>query len=615
MKYAAIALLCANVQAGTKVSKEAPCRVSKGGPQPGLIIKPLEPVDDLPETFLWNNVEGVNYLTNLRNQHVPQYCGSCWAHAATSAMSDRIKIARKAAWPDINIAPQVLISCSGDDGCNGGEAYNAFEWMHSNEASDETCSIYRARGHDNGEKCAPDIKCKNCMPGEGCFVPDSYKVYHTDEFGKVSGEEKMMQEIYQRGPIACGISVPDSLETYEGGIYEDKTGDLNIVHDISVVGYGVEKGVKYWTVRNSWGTHFGEDGFFRVIRGTNNIAIESDCAWATPKDTWTEDKRHLTTNEEKDDPRNTPNQPDITLKNEGFMKENTGKRCRAEKTLFVNGAKPLPVMAHEEVNLEDLPASWDWRNMNGTNFLSWNKNQHIPVYCGSCWAQGTTSSLADRFNIMLKDHTPTPVALNAQVIVNCGAGGSCEGGNPGGVYEFANTNGIPDSSCEQYVAHDPKNFDCTAIDMCKDCSPPPCPIGKTCQDQCRPVKYKKYYASNYYSLENADKMKADLFKYGPISCGIEATPAFDKYTGGVYSEYKEYPEINHEIAVVGWGHDEKSKKDFWIGRNSWGTYWGEDGFFRMEMGANGLGIEQDCSAGIPTFTAPTQGTQELEFTQ
>jgi cathepsin X len=90
--------------------------------------------------------------------------------------------------------------------------------------------------------------------------------------------------------------------------------------------------------------------------------------------------------------------------------------------------------------------------MNGINYLSWNKNQHIPVYCGSCWAQGSTSALADRFNIMLGDKNPTPVALNAQVIINCGAGGGCFGGNPGGVYEFAHEKGIPDSSCEQYVA-------------------------------------------------------------------------------------------------------------------------------------------------------------------
>lgn len=101
----------------------------------------------------------------------------------------------------------------------------------------------------------------------------------------------MMQEIQQRGPIACGIAVPDSLEEYTGGVYCDTTGDLNIVHDISVVGYGVtEDGQKYWTVRNSWGSHWGEGGFFRVCRGTNNIAIESDCSWATPKDTWTEGK-------------------------------------------------------------------------------------------------------------------------------------------------------------------------------------------------------------------------------------------------------------------------------------------------------------------------------------
>jgi cathepsin X len=115
----------------------------------------------------------------------------------------------------------------------------------------------------------------------------------------------MMQEIAQRGPIACEIAVPDSLEAYKGGIYCDTTGDLNPVHDVEVVGYGVEaNGDKYWLVRNSWGTHWGENGFVKVCRGTNNIAIESDCAWATPKDTWTADQRHTTTQAELDDPRN-----------------------------------------------------------------------------------------------------------------------------------------------------------------------------------------------------------------------------------------------------------------------------------------------------------------------
>jgi cathepsin X len=170
-----------------------PCRkTSFDTPKEGLIKKPLVPVNDMPDQWIWNDIDGVNYLTNLRNQHVPQYCGSCWAHAATSALSDRIKIARKAAWPDINVAPQVLISCSGDDGCHGGEAYNAFEWLNTNEGTDETCSIYRGRGLDNGEKCSSMIKCENCMPGKGCFVPDEYYTFQTDEYGHVAGEDAMM---------------------------------------------------------------------------------------------------------------------------------------------------------------------------------------------------------------------------------------------------------------------------------------------------------------------------------------------------------------------------------------------------------------------------------------
>jgi len=607
MQYQTLALLVSVAYANKNlkyIDPSAPCRTKSDKPQPGHVIKPLEPVT-LPTQWIWNDIEGVNYLTNLRNQHIPSYCGSCWAHAATSAMSDRIKIDRKAAWPDINIAPQVLISCSGDDGCHGGEAYNAFEWMSKNEITDETCSIYRARGHDNGAECAPMIHCENCMPNEPCFVPDSYKIYNTEEYGKVSGEEAMMQEIYQRGPIACGIAVPDDLETYTSGIYEDKTGNMDIVHDISIVGYGEENGVKYWTVRNSWGTHFGEDGFVRVIRGINNIAIESDCAWATVKDTWTNDVRHQTTKAEKEDPRNFAVQQTnntVELKTDIFQQKGG---CRVEKAFFEDGERPMDVHSWEEVDADTLPDNWDWRDMNGTNFLSWNKNQHIPVYCGSCWAQGSTSALADRFNILKKDLTATPVALNAQAIVNCQAGGSCNGGNPGGVYQFAYKQGIPDSSCEQYVAHNLDKSSCGAIDLCKDCTWPPCPVGETCQDKCWAVDYKHYYVSNYYSLRGASKMKADLYKYGPISCGIEVTDKFEAYTGGIYSEFKLLPMINHEISVVGWGKDASTGEEYWIGRNSWGTYWGEGGFFRMATGRHGLGIENDCTAGIPSYEKKT----------
>src|SRR4051812_40850539 len=109
-----------------------------------------------------------------------------------------------------------------DDGCHGGDGLSAFEFMAKNEVTDETCSIYRARGHDNGIECSPIVKCRDCHAHEKCFVPDEYHVYQVDQYGPVSGEKAMMQEIFQRGPIACGIAVPHDLMKYTGGIYEDK---------------------------------------------------------------------------------------------------------------------------------------------------------------------------------------------------------------------------------------------------------------------------------------------------------------------------------------------------------------------------------------------------------
>jgi cathepsin X len=234
------------------------------------------------------------------------------------------------------------------------------------------------------------------------------------------------------------------------------------------------------------------------------------------------------------------------------------KGCRRNsENHFVGGERRPEMMAWDILNPSDLPKEHDWRNVNGVNYLSWNKNQHIPEYCGSCWAQGTTSSIADRFNILLGDRSATPIALSAQVIVNCHAGGDCSGGEPGSVYDFAFTQGIPHSSCEQYDADNlHKKEGCQAIDYCKDCTWPPCPPGETCQDKCWAVDYKKHYVTHYYGVAGVTQMKAELFKNGPISCGIQATNKFEQeYKGGVYKEYIANPQLNHEIAVVGWGVD------------------------------------------------------------
>jgi len=93
-------------------------------------------------------------------------------------------------------------------------------------------------------------------------------------------------------------------------------------------------------------------------------------------------------------------------------------------------------------------------------------------------------------------------------------------------------------------------------------------------------------------------MKKAIFSGGPIACSMDATNAFENYSGGIYSEYVALPIPNHVVSVIGWGENEENES-YWIVRNSWGTYWGEWGFFRIKMGGENLGIELDCSWAIP----------------
>jgi len=550
-----------------------------------LITSPLStiPMDSLPDNYIWSNVSGTNYLTLGRNQHIPQYCGACWAFSATSALSDRIKIARNASWPDINISPQVLISCEEpDQGCDGGDALTAYQWIAANNISDETCSSYQARGWTNGIGCTSEIKCKTCDPDSGCAVPSSYYIYGIDQYGSVSGEADMMSEIYQRGPITCGIAVTQALINYTGGIFNDTTGAMDIDHDISVVGWGVENGTKYWVVRNSWGTYWGEKGFFRLIKGVNNLAIESDCSWAVPRDTWTQKDKNVTT----------------TSLVQPFLDD---KPKPSPCARYDSGSRIPPLVLSPEpweiIDADALPNAWDWRNISGVNYLSWSRNQHIPVYCGSCWAHGTTSALADRINIKRGGAFPT-IGLSPQVIINCQAGGDCNGGDPMGVYQFGNTKGIPEDSCQVYVAKDAADPDCSAIEKCENCQGPPPAAGESGASGCWSVtKFPKWKVSEYGSVSTASKMKAEIYMRGPIGCGIEATTLFQAYTGGIYSEVDPDPEIDHEISVVGWGVE--NGVEYWVGRNSWGSYWGEMGFFRIKMHSDNLGIETDCDWGVP----------------
>ena len=187
---------------------------------------------------------------------------------------------------------------------------------------------------------------------------------------------------------------------------------------------------------------------------------------------------HQTTEAEKNDPLNDttvypfpqPTYNGADAPDNGEAPSTGG--CRVERAVFKGGEVHTMPRSWEVHSNDDLPEVVDWRDMNGVNYLSWNKNQHIPQYCGSCWAQGSTSAIADRFNILDGGLNPSPVGLDAQTIVNCQAGGSCDGGNPGMVYWYAHTIGLSHASCEQYTAFNLVDRMCTAYDVCRDCEPP-----------------------------------------------------------------------------------------------------------------------------------------------
>jgi len=256
--------------------------------------------ETLPRAFTWQNINGTSYLTKMLNQHIPQYCGSCWAHGSLSALADRIKISRKAQGPDVNLAIQYILNCGAGiaGSCHGGSASGVYQFVKdSGYVPYDTCLVYEACSRESTEgscalkgpdafTCAPINKCRTCSTfkaaGGFCSEVDVFPNASISEYGKVRGEHNMMAEIFARGPIACEVDA-SPLDDYVGGVFS-KEGVYHPNHIVSVVGWGysAQEDKSYWIARNSWGEYWGEMGFFRVERGKNLLNLEQNCAWATP---------------------------------------------------------------------------------------------------------------------------------------------------------------------------------------------------------------------------------------------------------------------------------------------------------------------------------------------
>jgi len=216
---------------------------------------------DLPDSFDWRTQGAVNPVKNQ------EQCGSCWAFATVANIEGTAFVATKKL---VSLSEQELVDCdkaTGDEGCSGGLPNNAFKDMIQNKIGLETESAY--------PYTAQNGKCQASSSKEVAFI-GGWKAISTDE-------DQIAAALMQYGPLAIGINA-GPMQFYSGGIskpWKLLCNPKKLDHGVAIVGFGEESGVKYWTIRNSWGSSWGEKGYYRIIRGTGACGLNTMVSTAT----------------------------------------------------------------------------------------------------------------------------------------------------------------------------------------------------------------------------------------------------------------------------------------------------------------------------------------------
>jgi len=236
-------------------------------------------------------------IGNIRDQGE---CGSCWAFGAAEAMSDRICIHSNSN-VKVNISANDLLSCCAEScgfGSNGGFPPSAWEYWVDNglvtggqHGSDSGCQPYTFR-HCEHHVDGPYPKCTGDGPTPECTQKcrSGYdKSYDNDKyFGKSaynvgSSAANIQTEIMKHGPVEAAFSVYSDFLLYKSGVYQHVTGQELGGHAIRILGWGVDQGTPYWLIANSWNPTWGDQGYFKILRGSDECGIEEECCAGTPK--------------------------------------------------------------------------------------------------------------------------------------------------------------------------------------------------------------------------------------------------------------------------------------------------------------------------------------------
>jgi len=218
----------------------------------------------VPEEY--NSVEeGIS--TPVKNQ---KYCGSCVAFSNIAVIETCFK---KLTGVEGDYSEQQLVDCGyGREGamaCSGAQPHTYLKLIEKEKWNLTAEATYPYRNTDASGQCPPGLKLYN----QGAKVK---KVWYT----RRGTEDLMKKLVYKHGAVTTGVYSKGYFKRYGGGIFQQcwyRKED----HAITVVGYGVEKGKKYWLLKNSWGTGWGEKGYMRIYRGNSMCGIGQAIVTAT----------------------------------------------------------------------------------------------------------------------------------------------------------------------------------------------------------------------------------------------------------------------------------------------------------------------------------------------
>lgn len=215
----------------------------------GETPRPYRAPADLPATWDWTNVGGKNYVSSIKDQGS---CGSCWAFAAVGALESLRKIKGYTGCGLENLSEQFVVSCcKANSGCDGGNPPKTANCLRDTGTVDESCFAY----------CACDTACDNRCSDWASRIRKIDSWSYSCTAPRVPTLSELKQAVYQ-APTWTTLMVYADFCYYKSGIYRKILGPYLGGHAVLLVGY--DDNNKCFKCKNSWGSSWGESGYFRI---------------------------------------------------------------------------------------------------------------------------------------------------------------------------------------------------------------------------------------------------------------------------------------------------------------------------------------------------------------